>query len=408
MVRQILWDPHQQHYTNSLLPSRTTSSEIQQEHRMHQYVRILREEITVCAAVAEQYPKNYYAWTHRIYIWNDFITFTNKSYSNNNNKQDDKDEEYDNDDGNDDNNNDNHNHNQLLLCYRVLYKSMLELLVTELRMSLWTVWIPKHPSDHCAIHFGSSLFNHLLVILLDDKDKDNNDDREEKEIWNVVVEAYERITTLLSISENRRYSSSSSNDAKNKTTKSSASSSTKTTTNEDECLWIWRRNTCQIVWNHAVTITASANNTLDVVNDDDDKTSGNSEGRKNNRDSIVIGSTDKLTRVLLREKLRAVVRCDIQSVIDEYLTIEATETRRNEEPEQEERDDYRRHRRQHHHHAWTFVAWCITTLTDLDDYNTTVDDDNDDDRYNDTPSTIFTPSVRKSVAWYLSRSTYYT
>ena len=88
---------------------------------------IVRHEIEICSNIAEKYPKNYYAWTHRLYLWSLF--FPNRSFIDKVTKE-----------------------------TTVNLKMML--LEVEID-SLWK-WLHLHPSDHSAVHYLATMIKFLL------------------------------------------------------------------------------------------------------------------------------------------------------------------------------------------------------------------------------------------------------
>mmetsp|Transcript_11302 Transcript_11302/g.26874 ORF Transcript_11302/g.26874 Transcript_11302/m.26874 type:complete len:704 (+) Transcript_11302:1-2112(+) len=88
---------------------------------------IFRHEIEICTNIAEKYPKNYYAWTHRLYLWSSFFP-----------KQSSID--------------------------KVTNETTIQLkkIVLEEEIdSLWK-WLHLHPSDHSAVHNLATVIKFLL------------------------------------------------------------------------------------------------------------------------------------------------------------------------------------------------------------------------------------------------------
>ncbi|GFH45289.1 hypothetical protein CTEN210_01763 [Chaetoceros tenuissimus] len=85
-------------------------------------------EIAICTVIAEKYPKNYYAWTHR-----NFVIKTMLSLS-----RDDK----------------------------ALSEIVEDLISSEVDMI--GPWLKKHVSDHSAVHYGGEVLRCYLDIQLDD------------------------------------------------------------------------------------------------------------------------------------------------------------------------------------------------------------------------------------------------
>jgi hypothetical protein len=57
---------HRKYVLQQILGSKPTS---ESDDSFQQMIKLMHEEIEVCGKVAEKYPKNYYAWTHRRYLW---------------------------------------------------------------------------------------------------------------------------------------------------------------------------------------------------------------------------------------------------------------------------------------------------------------------------------------------------
>ena len=74
-------------------------------------VWLIREEFNLCTMVAERYPKNYYAWTHRLY------------------------------------------------CVRQAEPTLLN---EEWEFVL--AWLPKHVSDHSAVHYGGQVLLQMVQV----------------------------------------------------------------------------------------------------------------------------------------------------------------------------------------------------------------------------------------------------
>ena len=83
---------------------------LQQLH-FHKKESLIQEELQLCTRVAEQHPKNYYAWTHRLYC---------------------------------------------------MHHVQLSLLQSEWEFCL--DWIPKHVSDHSAAHYGGQVLMRLSQV----------------------------------------------------------------------------------------------------------------------------------------------------------------------------------------------------------------------------------------------------
>ena len=98
-------------------------------------------EIDICQKIAERYPKNYYAWTHRRFLWTILMTTTTSS-------------------------------------------TMIKDLLQKEYLTLFQ-WLNHHISDHSAVHYLCQVLQLLLQQQQqqqhddgDDDDKDDNDDND--------------------------------------------------------------------------------------------------------------------------------------------------------------------------------------------------------------------------------------
>ena len=90
-----------------------------------QVMRWAIREIAVCSVIAEKYPKNYYAWTHRRFIVNSLMDMM----QHNNGEFDDS------------------------------VRSMI-----EGEISCIESWLPRHVSDHSAAHYGGEMITLFLQV----------------------------------------------------------------------------------------------------------------------------------------------------------------------------------------------------------------------------------------------------
>lgn len=86
---------------------------------------LLDAEVEVCRRVAEKYPKNYYAWTHRRFLWT------------------------------------------------LVGETMVDQWKREWRTMLKD-WLPKHISDHSAAHYASQMLSFLVKEASHSNSKDNS------------------------------------------------------------------------------------------------------------------------------------------------------------------------------------------------------------------------------------------
>lgn len=99
---------------------------------------LIKEEIRVCREVAERYPKNYYAWTHRRYLW-------------------------------------------------TIFSSTASLLQMEWE-DIVDQWLPQHISDHSAAHYGSQ----VLMVWMNHIAK-----QDPLAVVSVATEAMAKVRTLV-------------------------------------------------------------------------------------------------------------------------------------------------------------------------------------------------------------------
>jgi hypothetical protein len=97
-------------------------------------------ELNICTQIAEKYPKNYYAWTHRRFVIDTLL--------------------------------------QLIKIQDVNVSTSIkdytwEILESEFNM-ISSLWITKHVSDHSAIHYGGEI---LRILVSFKKSSINGDDR---------------------------------------------------------------------------------------------------------------------------------------------------------------------------------------------------------------------------------------
>jgi hypothetical protein len=95
-------------------------------------VNLVQEEIAICARVAERYPKNYYAWTHRRYLLGQLQNLVQEAKNNN-----------------------------------YFAQHFISLLQNEWSSIL--SWLKTHVSDHSAVHYGGQVLEFWLDSIQDDE-----------------------------------------------------------------------------------------------------------------------------------------------------------------------------------------------------------------------------------------------
>lgn len=114
---------------------------------------VIREEIALCRSVAEKFPKNYYAWTHRRYLWS---------------------------------------------VSRNAANSPVLMLVDEWK-EMVDQWLPLHISDHSGVHYAAQ----ILALWMEEtsasqtSDKDETDGSLAPALERVAVEALARAKELV-------------------------------------------------------------------------------------------------------------------------------------------------------------------------------------------------------------------
>ena len=152
---------------------------------------IFAREVKTCIDVAEKYPKNYYAWTHRRYLW-DLFSFKS-SRTENEDKQ--KRQEH--------------------------REAFIQLLETELMIGMWQEWLQIHPADHSAVHYSCQVLDLLLEEMISSLLESGEQASIGEKIQSLSVSALDQVQILL-----LKFS------------------------HENESLWILRRITYKVLWKH--------------------------------------------------------------------------------------------------------------------------------------------------------------
>lgn len=105
---------------------------------LEKLIDFARKEIKLCIRVADRYPKNYYAWTHRIYVLRSLQDLCDVVKSDN-----------------------------LRRCVSEAGGNMFRVLLKE-ELSTTEPWLRTHLSDHSAAHFGGCVLRMLLNMQLMD------------------------------------------------------------------------------------------------------------------------------------------------------------------------------------------------------------------------------------------------
>jgi hypothetical protein len=115
-------------------------------------------EIAVCTVIAEKYPKNYYAWTHR-----SFITRTLASLI-----QDEHEHE--------------HEHDVSVWNCNDDIRALLQAEVDSIEP-----WLSRHVSDHSAAHYGGEVLSLWFTTVTVGKNNDNANDGNDCIQWKVDI-----------------------------------------------------------------------------------------------------------------------------------------------------------------------------------------------------------------------------
>ncbi len=115
------------------------------------------DEINVCTSIAERYPKNYYAWTHRIFVIQTIITqidttplYSPEKESTNANKS--FHSRYD-----------KEGTNGETMNVETIKWNILKLVQNEIHFI--EKWLQSHISDHSAAHYGGQVMDIYLQLL---------------------------------------------------------------------------------------------------------------------------------------------------------------------------------------------------------------------------------------------------
>ena len=267
---------------------------------------IFAREVNTCINVAEKFPKNYYAWTHRRYLWE---LFSFESSRTDNEVAEKKEGRYE------------------------QRQRSIQLLETELMIRMWKECLEIHPADHSAVHYSCQVLDLLLTEIISfqlDSDQSLMDDK----IESISFLALDQVRILLS-----KFSQ------------------------ENESLWILRRVTYKILWKHLYYPSVA-------------KKFPDKEHFFNTMVSLVCR--------LLRNDLKSIVSSTLNSDIEDHQVdsqnYDENESSNNPTPKSI--------------HAWTFLAWCIVNLNEIDDH-----------REGATNDVIFTPRVREIASEYLTSTT---
>lgn len=293
-----------------------TKNSIHSNNMDMQIMSLFQRELATCTYVAEHYPKNYYAWTHRRYLWTLFFPHNNI------------------------NNNDDRS-----VGISVPSPSLRIVMDKELDY-IWTEWLPVHPSDHSAVHYVCQ----VLQLALSSSSS------------YLKGEDHQTSLSYLGTSSSAQSSSSSSSsrtgtnegtidamavDIGTPTELSLAQRAIYHTTHilerypQQENFWILRRFVSQLLWNVGSTTTT-------------EKISATTNNNNNNDDNTTAD-------------IRKLVLDDVQSVMSMVgLRPEGTYDKATTLVVENDLGGHAENSQFGSHHPWTYLAWCVVNLVGLD------------------------------------------
>ncbi len=172
---------------------------VEESYRKHNIIErankikdiIFAREVKTCIDVAEKYPKNYYAWTHRRYLWDLFSLKSSRIEIRDTRTRWEQREAF------------------------------IQLLETELVVGMWQEWLQIHPADHSAVHYSCQVLDLLLNEIISLELDSGGQASTQGKVPSLSHSALQQVRTL-----QLKYS------------------------HENESLWILRRITYKILWKH--------------------------------------------------------------------------------------------------------------------------------------------------------------
>ena len=205
--------------TTTSLPLATDIHDCDNENDMNLeiWISLIQKELSICTKIAEKYPKNYYAWTHRRWMIQQIVSNATAT-------------EEENEGG---------ASSSPTSLLSNIYSSYLRRLIYEEFTFIVQTWLPRHVSDHSAVHYGQQmLFVWLELFGGEDSMVSLKSNSTEVDVSDSVATA---TTTPVSLTTTSATSSLSDDDV---TLYQLALSSSQELTNQfpdHEALWIFRR-----------------------------------------------------------------------------------------------------------------------------------------------------------------------
>ena len=133
------------HNSNSTATSKNDQK--QNLHKILEYISKWSEgEIKICTKIAQNKPKNYYAWTHRRFVIDTIILNAVEIQKQHHQKQQLKTDDY-------------------VLSLSKYVKFVWNLLESEFYF-IHSIWIVQHVSDHSAVHYVGEMLRIMIFLGL--------------------------------------------------------------------------------------------------------------------------------------------------------------------------------------------------------------------------------------------------
>ena len=289
---------------------RFNTSPVRQEQQLSPSLSSITEwtknELEICTSIAEKYPKNYYAWTHRRFVIDTILQIQiqlgiqTKMNPNDGTPPTNKNIAQENDTNN--------------TSYDTLKDYTWNLLQSEFSM-IHSTWITKHVSDHSAVHYGGEILQIMILLKLPshifalDGDKKNNhhdnDDYRKLSKYN-FIRHYSYYCECCNYNDNDEENQRWIMDTLQNTLCQSQELITKHPTNE--VIWIWRR-VCSQIYMHYMALQGTL--TTDIR--------GNNHcGDSQNNDAITNTDTEEFVHNEIKTLSTAINDDNIMILKDEY------------------------------------------------------------------------------------------
>lgn len=110
---------------------------LEANEKLEKVLRLVSQEIQICTIVAEKYPKNYYAWTHRLFCVRNLVNMWKDNTLQPSFTMNEKGTDLE----------------PIMKVYNLLRKEIMFI----------TPWLKRHVSDHSCVNYGSQVLHLLLV-----------------------------------------------------------------------------------------------------------------------------------------------------------------------------------------------------------------------------------------------------